>query len=275
MEDNFLTNAELEGQNLDSLDDIFTEPESAFEEKPTEESEKETDNSSESSTEINENEKEPSQKGEPKKANTSAEENIPFHKHPRFKELIEENKKLKEEIEQTRTEFSQKLESIKNEPTTEQIPESFKKLYGDSPEIWAAWNEYLSEEKVKIKEEVFSDIRAEAEKKEKEASLLKQKEKEAQQYFENQFAEIESQDGKIDRNAIIKILDQYHCIDPETNLYDIKAAYDIYKKINKVDSEKSNKRKELADTTTSSGNSTSEGKPVAWDSIRNKGWGVY
>jgi len=138
MEDNFLTNAELEGQNLDSLDDIFTEPESAFEEKPTEESEKETDNSSESSTEINENEKEPSQKGEPKKANTSAEENIPFHKHPRFKELIEENKKLKEEIEQTRTEFSQKLESIKNEPTTEQIPESFKKLYGDSPEIWAA-----------------------------------------------------------------------------------------------------------------------------------------
>jgi len=92
--------------------------------------------------------------------------------------------------------------------------------------------------------------------------LLKQKEKEAQEYFENQFAEIEAQDGKIDRNAIIKILDQYHCIDPETNLYDIKAAYDIYKKINKVDSEKSNKRKELADTTTSSGNSTSEGKPV-------------
>jgi len=274
MEDNFLTNAELEGQNLDSLDDIFTEPESAFEEKPTEESEKETDNSSESSTEINENEKEPSQKGEPKKANTSAEENIPFHKHPRFKELIEENKKLKEEIEQTRQDVFKKLEEVKTQPT-EPIPESFKKLYGDNPEIWHTWNEYLSEEKAKIKEEVFATIRAEAEKKEKEVMLLKQKEKEAQEYFENQFAEIEAQDGKIDRNAIIKILDQYHCIDPETNLYDIKAAYDIYKKINKVDSEKSNKRKELADTTTSSGNSTSEGKPVTWDSIRNKGWGIY
>ena len=275
MEDNVLTNAELDGQSLDTLEDIFVEQESAFETKPAEEGEKENENSAESSTETNENGKEPSQEGEPEKDNTSVEENIPFHKHPRFKEIIEENKKLKDEIEQVRTEFSQKLESIKNEPTTEQIPESFKKLYGDSPEIWAAWNEYLSEEKAKIKEEVFANIRAEAEKKEKEVMLLKQKEKEAQQYFENQFAEIESQDGKIDRNAIIKVLDQYHCVDPETNLYDIKAAYDIYKKINRADSEKSNKRKEIADTTTSKGNSTSEGKPVAWDSIRNKGWGVY
>ena len=109
MEDNVLTNAELDGQSLDTLEDIFVEQESAFETKPAEEGEKENENSAESSTETNENGKEPSQEGEPEKDNTSVEENIPFHKHPRFKEIIEENKKLKDEIEQVRTEVSQKL----------------------------------------------------------------------------------------------------------------------------------------------------------------------
>ena len=134
MEDNVLTNAELDGQSLDTLEDIFVEQESAFETKPAEEGEKENENSAESSTETNENGKEPSQEGEPEKDNTPMEENLPFHKHPRFKEIIEENNKLKDEIAKVREDVSHQFEEIKK-PQADVIPESFKKLYGDSPEI--------------------------------------------------------------------------------------------------------------------------------------------
>lgn len=62
------------------------------------------------------------------------EENLPFHKHPRFKEIIEENKKFKDEIEQMKQDVSHQFEEIKK-PLIDEIPESFKKLYGDSPEV--------------------------------------------------------------------------------------------------------------------------------------------
>jgi len=272
MENETLTGNESEGQIWDDIEAGFIPEDNAFEDKPTEEVKKENENSSESSTEKNENEEKPSQEGEPEKDNTPMEENLPFHKHPRFKEIIEENKKFKDEIEQMKQDVSHQFEEIKK-PLIDEIPESFKKLYGDSPEVWSAWKTYLSEEKSKMKDEFFAELKAETAKKEQEAEKLKQKEDEAQEFFKTQFAEIEATEGKIDRNAIAKIIDEYHPIDPVTSLYDIKAAYKIYKQINKPDSEKSAKRKEIADTTTSKGNSSTDQKNVTWDSIHKKGWG--
>lgn len=273
MENEFLTEAELEGQGLDALGETIVEkPESAFDDEPTEESQDENDNSSESSTETNENEQEPSQEGEPEKDNTPMEENVPFHKHPRFKEIIEENKKLKDDLEKTREDVFKKLDEVKPQPT-EQIPESFKRLYGDSPEIWDAWKQYLSEEKAKMKDEFFSELRAEQEKKLKAEQLEAEKQKEAQKYFENQFAEIEAKEGKIDRNAVVKVLEKYHCINPETEMYDVKAAYDLYKQLHKPNATKSNIRKEIAGNTTSSGNSSSTDKKITWDDLQRKSWG--
>jgi hypothetical protein len=274
MNNDILTEAELEGQGLDSLENIFVEQESAFDDEPAKESETEKENSVESSTEKNESEKEPSQEGEPEKDNTPMEENLPFHKHPRFKEIIEENNKLKDEIAKVREDVSHQFEEIKKSPIDE-IPESFKKLYGDSPEVWNTWKEYLTFEKANIEKGILEKIKAETESKLKQEQILKEKEKQAQEYFENQFKEIETTDGKIDRNAIVKILEKYHPIEPETGFYDIKAAYDIYKQLNRPDAEKSAKRKMIADTTNSTGNSSTDSKPVAWDSIRNKGFGEF
>jgi len=274
MDNNILTEAELEGQGLDALEDTFVEQESAFDDEPAKESETEKENSVESSTKTNEDEKEPSQKGEPEKDNTTAEENIPFHKHPRWQEMLNKNKELEEQLNEFKQGVSAQLEEIKTKPT-EQIPESFRKLYGDDPVIWKTWQEYMAGEKENWKKDTLAEIKAEQEAKSKEEKLLKEKEQEAQQYFENQFKEIEATDGKIDRNAIVKILETYHPVEPNTGLYDIKAAYDIYKKLNKADPDKSNKRKSIADASTSNGGSSSDQKPVAWDSIRNKSFGDF
>jgi len=111
----------------------------------------------------------------------------------------------------------------------------------------------MNQEKTSIREDVMSDIKKTSDEKLKEKQLEKQKETEAQKYFENQFAEIESADGKIDRNAVIKVLDKYHCMDPKTQLYDIKAAYSIYKMTHQKDSDKLNKRKAIVDASTSTG----------------------
>ena len=134
MENEFLTEIESEGVSIDELESTLVEPENAFDITTTEENQAEKVNSDESSPKTNENEKEPSQEGEPEKDNTPMEENIPFHKHPRFKEIIEENNKLKDEIAKVRTDVSVQLEEMKTKPT-EQIPESFKKLFGDDPVV--------------------------------------------------------------------------------------------------------------------------------------------
>ncbi len=274
MEKDFLTEAQMEGESIDSLEETLVEPDNAFDDEPSTDSQAETENSDESSAETNENEQEPSQEGEPEKDNTPMEENVPFHKHPRFKEIIEENKKLKDDLEKTREDVYKKLEESKPQPT-EQIPESFKKLYGDSPEIWTVWKQYLSEEKAKMKEEFFSDLRKEQEEKLKQEQIKVEKQKEAQKYFENQFAEIEAKDGKVDRNAIVKVLEKYHCINPDTQMYDIKAAYDLYKQLHKPDTAKSNIRKEIAGNTTSSGNASQSDKKITWDALKKKSWGDF
>lgn len=274
MENEFLTEIESEGVSIDELESTLVEPENAFDITTTEENQAEKVNSDESSPKTNENEKEPSQEGEPEKDNTPMEENIPFHKHPRFQEIIKENKELKDEIAKVRTDVSVQLEEMKTKPT-EQIPESFKKLFGDDPVVWTNFKDFLGEEKSNWKNETLKEIKAEAEAKIKQEQLIQQKEKETQVYFENQFKAIEASDGKIDRNAIVKILDTYHPIEPETGLYDIKAAYDIYKKLNKVDASKSSARKEIASTSTSKGGASTDSKPVTWDSLRNRGFGEY
>jgi len=274
MENEFLTGIESEGISIEDIEETLTEPESAFDITPTEENQAETENSDESSPKTNENETEPSQEGEPEKDNTPMEENLPFHKHPRFKEIIEENKNLKDEIAKVREDVSRQFEEIKK-PQADVIPESFKKLYGDSPEIWDAWKTYISEEKENWKKDTLAEIKAEAEKQLKEQQLLKTKEQEAQKYFESQFQEIEKAEGKIDRNAVVKILEKYPIYNKETGLYDVKGAYDIYKLTNKVDPAKALKRKAIADASTSTGGSNTEAGPVTWDSIRNKGFSDF
>jgi len=134
MENDILTGVESEGESIDVLDDEIKEKDNAFEDNPTEEDQTENENSDESSAETNEDEKEPSQKGEPEKDNTSDEKDIPFHKHPRFQEIIEQNKKLKDELENVKQDVFSRLDEVKPKPV-EKIPESFAKLFGDNIEI--------------------------------------------------------------------------------------------------------------------------------------------
>lgn len=274
MENDIWTGLEPEGVSIEDIEATFVEPEGAFD--ITDEGEKQTEkeNSVESSTETNENEKEPSQEGEPEKDNTPMEENLPFHKHPRFKEIIEENKTLRDDLSKVRDDVSRQFEEIKK-PITDVIPESFQKLYGDSPEIWSAWKSYISEEKENWKKDTLATIKAEAESKLKEQEEIKSKEQEAQRYFENQFQEIEKTEGKIDRNAVVKVLEKYPIYNKETGLYDVKGAYDIYKLTNKVDPEKLKQRKAIADASTSTGGSSTEPGTVTWDSLKSKGFSDF
>jgi hypothetical protein len=73
------------------------------------------------------------------------EENVPFHEHPRFKELVEEKNTYKQELEAMRAEIeSLKTTPPKGEVVEEQpqsnVPKEFLELYGtDATEHWEAY----------------------------------------------------------------------------------------------------------------------------------------
>jgi hypothetical protein len=59
----------------------------------------------------------------PKEAKSNSEDNIPFHKHPRWQEKLKENKELKakqSQWEKERQELQERLEKLENKPLTDE-----------------------------------------------------------------------------------------------------------------------------------------------------------
>ena len=68
-------------------------------------------------------------KGEtPAEETKQTEENVPFHKHPRFQEIIRKNKELEEEMAQLR----QATENINKPNQSTEIPKWFVDLFGEN-----------------------------------------------------------------------------------------------------------------------------------------------
>jgi len=105
-----------------------------------------------SSPEIKSEKAEPSQEG----ANTPDEEDVPFHKHPRWKEREDEwNSKL----EGIQSQHAKEMEDLKNfiqtsraqSPGAEiKVPDKFTHLFGENPELYHSFNDLVAEQATAI-----------------------------------------------------------------------------------------------------------------------------
>lgn len=258
-DNDFLTNIIKDGQELNSDEEFLNTLD-----EPNEE---EKDTPADSSTEDNQNDNEPSQEGGDKSEakddkkddkkdkaddeNTLDEKPEPFHKHPRWKKMQDENKDLRSELDDMNTTVDEIKDSQQPQGQT-QLPDWWIKLAGSDDVSRSAYEGFTQQTKV-TRDELREELIAE-----QEANLEEQQSE--KQYWDS-WVEEEVQtlkdSGKVfDKNELIKIAMEYQPTDDEGGI-SLTKAYDILslKKLEKdgKGKDKSDARKKIASDTTSDG----------------------
>ena len=183
----------------------------------------------------------PSESGD----NTIQEENVPFHKHPRFKALIDERRETQEELKSLKEEMERiRLSSQSNQTTSSQIPDWFSEVWGLNEDAWQKYQKFSSAEKQQWKQEAIAEIKAEQQKLSEENSRW-------EGWIEEQLDTLKSEGKQFDRNEFLKVMVDYKPTNDQ-GLYDFEKGYDLYTKLKQVEEKpKSNARKEIASMTMS------------------------
>lgn len=194
------------------------------------------------------------------------EDNIPFHKHPRFKALVEEKNQYKKDLDAMREEMESKFSEIKDsQPKDSKIPAWFTELYGENETAWTKFKEQDKATREEIKREIREELKNEQEEKENASTKWNT-------WIDEQVTSLKDEGLKFDKNELMKIMMDYKPSDDAGNL-DFKKGYEIMELLKKKDPEKSKTRKEIVDD---SGKSKSEPEAKKWftpDDMRGVGWG--
>lgn len=235
----------------------------------------ETENSAESSPETNQMEQSPSSQGEEDKSlNTENEDNLPFHKHPRFKALIEEKNKLqstvselmsvKEEIERLKT-----AQPTANQSARQPIPQWFSALYGENENAWSAYQTHSSEERRQMKAELIKELKSEQQRESQETQKWNG-------WIEEQLTSLKEDGKQFDRNEFLKFMSDYSPVDKSGN-YDFKKGFELYELKKQSESVLKNQgRKIIAAATSSKPGTAPKSKDyVTPKDLRAKGLGAF
>ena len=243
--------------------------------------ETETDDSEESQTETNQEEKSPSQEGEnqdeKKSDNIPDDKQIPFHEHPRFKELVEEKNNYKSQLEEMRNEIENLKQPAKQEQPTD-APQWFVNTFGGgvndeaTNSLWKEYNNHNQAQQEAIIQRTIEKIKTE------QAQEARQSQ-EAKDYVENQIKEIESTGKKVDRKELIRVINDYRPIDEQGN-WNIKKAFQILefeqsqqkKDKNQKQDAKSIARRKIAEIDTKPIPESGEETTLGWHQIRKMDW---
>ncbi len=175
------------------------------------------------------------------------EKEPPFHKHPRFKQLTDENRTMKEKLDSL-TETLNELREQKA-PKDESVPPEFAYLFGDNKEAWQAYRQFDDKRFAEFKNQVIQELQGQQQQQEQQS-----------QYWDNwvkeQTQELRDEGKTFDQNKLYKLMAEYKPTDDEGNL-DFRKGYALYEKLesDKVaeKKEKADARKKVASQTTSSG----------------------
>lgn len=212
--------------------------------------------------------------GEPAKDNTQQLENVPFHKHPRWQKLNQEKKQLEATVNDLLA-FKQSVES-KSAPTqapATNVPEWFKNLYGDNPQVWTQYQSYEAEMRKQIQADAVKELKAEQEQQTQEVTKWNN-------WVENQFDELEDTGKTFDRNAFRKFILDYNAEYKSLPLtdkgdIDIAKCYELMLKLSppstNTDADKIAEKKKLAGKqSTTSGTTPSSDKAISLQDLRGK-----
>lgn len=152
---------------------------------------------------------------QPVESSPQQDEKVPFHQHPRFKELIEEKNSLKEELNMLKSliEKDKPVQEETIQPVQDEVPDVL-----DNPKEFAKY----------IKEQAKKEIYAENEQK-------LQKENAAKKFYEDQYSKLTIEFGKDKVNE--DVIGQFaidHNIRHKDGGYDLINAFKLMQQIEKV-----------------------------------------
>lgn len=238
-------------------------------EEPEEEKETPTDSSTEETTEESNEEETPATDGEQEEETTEpveeqSEDNLPFHKHPRWKELHEDNKLLKETVNQ----LNERLSTFNTVPEpTEEAPQWFVNAYGDDPDLYKQYKQAEEQRIADLKQQVIEEIRQEQTSQATQISEYEQK-------IESDIQALKDKGYDFDENAVKKIVLDNELFDIEGNL-NFKAGYEIYKsQRGSKNNLKQEAKKQIASKTSPSGGSAEAPQKEyrTAEDVRGKNW---
>lgn len=207
--------------------------------------------------------------GETVEVPSTPEENIPFHKDPRWIKREEELSSLRERDEINAREIAE-LKAFKEESTkqAESTPEWFKELYGDNPSAYQKYLEHENRRTDEIKKGILED-------QERKVQSEKEEVQKWEKWREDSYLALEAEGLKFDRNKLGKILLDYAPTDEKGNI-DFKKGYRIYEALEaKEPAVNSTARKQIADTTTVSPKGEAQKKNyMTADDLRGKSWNM-
>jgi len=193
-------------------------------------------------------EEDPSQEGEntPDEPKEKPEADVPFHKHPRFQQLVKERDQEREAREALEARLSE-LETKQVNSQPKSAPPEFVHLFGDNPDFYQEFSRLTQAEAKKIVDERMSQL-------ERERQEADNKQKQATEFIEKSLAELADETG-IDltnpkcseRNEIMDIAVKYRPIDDQGNI-DMRKSYDLWKQI-KPKKDDTIAKKQLASST--------------------------
>jgi len=251
----------VEDLDDDQLDEVGKKAEEETADDGSQPSEQ-TNEEEEETTSDEDEEEEP--KKEPTKESEEDEEKLPFHKHPRWKEITEQNKTLKAFKEKAEPILNE-VESIKEKLSTsdkEEIPKWFSDGYPENTEeLWAVYKKQQKDQREEIKAELKAEMKAEKEAQQKEN-------KELEEWRDNELQKLVDEGKKFNKNELIDVMLKYKPIDDDGNL-DFQKGYEIYDalKVKKSPAKAEPKpkpsttaKKKIASTSTKSGSESDEDK---------------
>ena len=136
-----------------------------------------------------------------------------LHKDARFKRVIEERNRERAE----KRELLERLEKLEkgNQPTQTKTPTTkpawFAKYFGDDEEAWQGFQQMTASAKEEAKAEAIADIKREQESERNSSSKW-------DKWVNEQVESLEEQGETFERNALLKVMDQYRPTDDEGNL---------------------------------------------------------
>ncbi len=196
------------------------------------------------------------------------EEKVPFHKHPRWKQVQKSNKDLKDNLVQAEKDISY-LKGVAETKTsagqeTEPIPEWFG---GDEEK----WKQYRDRE---------SRVIAQAEKR-VEDKFAKQKTdddnrlQEASEFVDDRIQELKDEGNKFDKNKLMKFMTENRPSTPSGDL-DFRQGLKLMQKLEEKDPEKLKARKKIVSKTSSDSQSEPDQSDFqTTESLKGKGFRDY
>lgn len=255
-EENFLADVQKEGDQQDPFADLNKGEENPSESLPEKDSEK----------------VEPDQGDEPEDApENTDQENVPFHKHPRWMERENELKQLKQDLESAKDQLAQFSENNNSQPSNPDIPEWFSETYGDDPKLWARYQQVHTEQKERIKQELREEA-IEAQKQEEEET------KHWTNWVGNQIQDLVDNKGldPKDIDELKNIMLKYKPTNDDNDL-DFEAGYELLKlsktQREAVTKEKVEAKKKVASLTTERSKGDSGKKDYLTNNdLQHRGW---